>query len=71
MNNLAYYLIQVMAVSGILYSYFHFCLRNKKFHHYNRFYILIALVVSVVVPFLSIPVYIFVQEKTHPWYFKR
>lgn len=63
MNNLAYYLIQVMAVSGILYSYFHFCLRNKKFHHYNRFYILIALVVSVVVPFLSIPVYIFVQEK--------
>jgi hypothetical protein len=51
------YLVQVIIASGILYAYYHFALRNKKFHQYNRFYLLLAAVVSVLVPFLNIPVY--------------
>ena len=57
MKNLLLYLLQVIIASGILYAYYHFALRNKRFHKYNRFYLLIATVVSFAVPFLNIPVY--------------
>lgn len=57
MNQLLFYLLQVIAASGLLYGYYHFALRNKKFHRYNRFYLLIAIVASSLIPFPSIPVY--------------
>jgi len=53
-----YYLLQVIISSGILYGYYHFFLRNNRFHLYNRFYLLAATVVSVIVPLLDIPVYL-------------
>jgi len=46
-----------MAASGILYLYYHFFLRNKKFHQYNRYYLLLAITVSICIPFVSFPVY--------------
>jgi TonB-dependent SusC/RagA subfamily outer membrane receptor len=63
MNNLLYYGLQVIAASGILYGYYHFFLRNKKFHQYNRFYLLAAMLISIVVPFLDIPVYFTNEQK--------
>ena len=57
MKTLLFYLLQVIVTSGILYGYYHFALRNKRFHKYNRFYLLAATVVSMAVPFLNIPVY--------------
>ncbi len=57
MNSLLFYLIQLIIGSGILYGYYHLVLRNKKFHLYNRYYLLAAVVLSIVVPFLNIPVY--------------
>ena len=57
MNPLLSYGIQVIIVSGLLYSYYHFVLRNKKFHRYNRFYLLAAAGLSVLIPMLNIPVY--------------
>ncbi|HEV8508498.1 MAG TPA: M56/M15 family metallopeptidase, partial [Chitinophagaceae bacterium] len=57
MKSLLYYLIQVIACSGILFGYYHFFLRNKQFHIYNRFYLLIAATISILVPFLNIPIY--------------
>src|SRR5687767_4083857 len=57
MNQLLFYLLQVIAASGLLYGYYHFALRNKKFHRYNRFYLLMAVVISSLIPFLNIPVY--------------
>jgi N-acetylmuramoyl-L-alanine amidase len=57
MKSLLYYLIGVITCSGILYGYYHLFLRNKKFHFYNRFYLLIATALSILVPFLNIPVY--------------
>src|SRR5689334_5360216 len=62
MKSLLYYLIQVIACSGILYGYYHLLLRNKKFHVYNRFYLLIATSISVLIPFLNIPVYFTTSE---------
>ena len=56
MKGLLFYLIQVLTCSGILYGYYHLFLRNKKFHVYNRFYLLIAATISILIPFLDIPV---------------
>lgn len=63
MKGLLYYLLQVIICSGILYGYYHFALRNKKFHLYNRFYLLLASLISVVLPFLNIPVYFAVAQE--------
>lgn len=67
MNPLLSYLLQVTGISAILYGYYHIALRNKKFHRYNRFYLLIATVISIVVPFLNIPVY-FTPEENSSFY---
>ena len=64
MKSLLYYLLQMIVASGILYGYYHFVLRNKRFHHYNRFYLLAAMVISIAIPFLNIPVY-FTHEQTN------
>jgi bla regulator protein blaR1 len=62
MNQLLFYLLQVIAASGLLYGYYHFALRNKKFHRYNRFYLMMAVVISSLIPFLNIPVYFSASE---------
>ncbi|TMI63604.1 MAG: hypothetical protein E6H07_12565 [Bacteroidetes bacterium] len=63
MKPLLVYLLQMIIASGILYCYYHFFLRNKNFHRYNRYYLLMAVVISIVIPFLNIPVY-FTNENT-------
>ncbi|MBS1575476.1 MAG: hypothetical protein JST09_09260, partial [Bacteroidetes bacterium] len=57
MKMLFSYLLQLITISGIFNSYYHFFLRNKKFHGYNRFYLLSSLVISILIPFFNIPVY--------------
>ncbi len=64
MNPLLNYVIQVIIVSGLLYSYYHWVLRNKKFHRYNRYYLLGAAVSSILIPLLNIPVYFTEEEAT-------
>lgn len=49
-----YYLLQVLVCSAVLMVYYLLVLRNKKFHQYNRFYLLGVAVVSWVVPLLKI-----------------
>ena len=50
------YLGKVMLCSGILLGYYWLFLRNKRFHHYNRFYLLATLAMSVLLPIIKIPV---------------
>jgi beta-lactamase regulating signal transducer with metallopeptidase domain len=57
MKSIFFYLLQVIVVSAILHGYYYLALRNKKFHHYNRFYLLSATAISILIPFLNIPVY--------------
>jgi N-acetylmuramoyl-L-alanine amidase len=57
MNPLFSYLLQVIAASGLLYGFYHLVLRNNKFHHYNRFYLLISMLLAITIPFLNIPIY--------------
>ena len=49
-------LMKMIACSGTLFGYYWLFLRNKKFHHYNRFYLLAATSMSIVFPFIRIPV---------------
>jgi beta-lactamase regulating signal transducer with metallopeptidase domain len=51
------YFLKAILCSGILFGYYHLFLRNKRFHHYNRFYLLGTLVLSLVLPLFKIPVF--------------
>jgi TonB-dependent SusC/RagA subfamily outer membrane receptor len=47
------YLLKTILVSSIFISYYWLVLRNKKFHYYNRFYLLSASVMSLILPLLN------------------
>jgi TonB-dependent SusC/RagA subfamily outer membrane receptor len=47
------YLLKTILVSSIFVTYYWFALRNKKFHYYNRFYLLTASVISLIIPLLN------------------
>ncbi|RAJ87808.1 TonB family protein [Chitinophaga dinghuensis] len=49
------YFLQVICSSGILYGYYLLALRNKRFHEWNRYYLLLLPIVSLLVPLLKIP----------------
>jgi beta-lactamase regulating signal transducer with metallopeptidase domain len=48
------YCLKAIACSGILYAYYLLFLKDKTFHHYNRFYLLFLVVVSLILPLLKI-----------------
>src|SRR5689334_638935 len=53
------YLLKVIICSGILFLYYHIALRNKRFHYYNRFYLLMSVALSLLLPFLNIALWQF------------
>ena len=54
--NLILFLAKIFSCSGILFGYYWFFLRNKRFHHYNRFYLLAIVLLSLVFPFPDISI---------------
>ena len=56
METVLMYLLKMLICSAILYSYYRVALYNERFHQWNRFYLLLSMILSVVVPFISIPV---------------
>ncbi|HQX42243.1 MAG TPA: hypothetical protein PK779_11830, partial [Niabella sp.] len=61
-----YYLLKLIICSGILYGYYHFFLRNEKFHQYNRFYLLGSVLFSIIVPMIKIPIFFKHEEENNP-----
>lgn len=57
MATLLSYIIKSMVASGLLYTYYQLALRNKKFHGYNRWYLLLTVLISLVIPLVHIPWY--------------
>ena len=55
--DLAYYLLKLVICSGILYLYYLVALRNKLFHQWNRFYLLISVMISLTVPLLHFTIW--------------
>jgi N-acetylmuramoyl-L-alanine amidase len=48
------YLLKSLIVSAVLLFYYWLALRNKRFHYYNRFYLLSAVILSIVLPLLNL-----------------
>ena len=55
MHPVLLYLLKMLLCSGILYGYYRVALYNERFHQWNRFYLLGAMLLSVVVPLIEIP----------------
>lgn len=47
------YLLKSTLISGIFIAYYLVALRDKKFHYYNRFYLLSASIISLIAPLLN------------------
>ena len=60
------FIFKLLLATGLLYGYYQFFLRNQRFHHYNRFYLLGITLISVIIPFLTIPVNLFWGSQQHP-----
>lgn len=54
MLSTAYYFLQVVFCSAVMMGYYWMVLRDKKFHQYNRFYLISVLVLSWIIPLLKI-----------------
>jgi hypothetical protein len=57
MHPLVIYILKSSIASGIFYGYYLLALRNKKFHSYNRFYLLASVAISLVVPVINVNIY--------------
>ncbi|SEW54628.1 M56 family metallopeptidase [Chitinophaga arvensicola] len=55
MTVLLTYLCKVILCSAVLYSYYYIALRNNRFHQWNRYYLLLITMVSLLTPLLHIP----------------
>lgn len=60
------YLLKVILVSGILTGYYWVGLRNKRFHHYNRFYLVGAVLLSWGLPLLNLQWFYITPEPASP-----
>lgn len=47
------YILKTVLISGLFLAYYWIALRDKKFHYYNRFYLLTASIMSLVIPLLK------------------
>ena len=56
MHPVMVYLLKMVICSSILFAYYRFALFNKKFHVWNRFYLLAITGVSILAPFIEIPI---------------
>lgn len=54
---IAYYILKVILCSGILFGYYRIALHNKIFHRWNRFFLLSALIVSLIFPLIKINIW--------------
>ena len=59
MQAILIYLLKVIICSAILFLYYHIALRNKRFHYYNRFYLLMSVALSLLLPILNIALWQF------------
>ncbi|ASW73291.1 antirepressor [Chryseobacterium piperi] len=54
METLLLYFGKVILCSGVMFLYYQLSLKDKTFHHYNRFYLLSAVVLSLLLPLIKI-----------------
>ena len=66
MDILTSYLIKSFIASGVLYIYYLAALKNKKFHFYNRFYLLLSIIISLTISFINFRWLYIVESQNTP-----
>ncbi len=56
------YIIKIIVISGMLLLYYYIGLRNNRFHYYNRFYLLLTVIVSLVLPLIHLQWFTFKSQ---------
>ncbi len=59
LQNIILYTIKVIICSGLFTFYYYAALHNKRFHYYNRFYILMSIALSMLLPLMHLQWFIF------------
>jgi len=54
METVLLYFGKVILCSGVMFLYYQLSLKDKTFHHYNRFYLLSAMLLSLLLPLIKI-----------------
>ena len=54
MQILMFYMLKVVLCSAFLYGYYLAVLKDRQFHHYNRFYLLGVFLISWIIPLIEI-----------------
>lgn len=54
METLLLYFGKVILCSGVTFLYYQLSLKDKTFHHYNRFYLLSAILLSLLLPLIKV-----------------
>lgn len=49
-----FYLGKMILCSGVMFAYYLLFLKDKTFHHYNRFYLLLTVIISLVLPLIKV-----------------
>ncbi|SDD88432.1 M56 family metallopeptidase [Niabella drilacis] len=65
MKSIATYFLQMLLCSGLLYCYYLLFLKNRKLHRFNRFFLLGSLLLSLLVPFIKVPLYISITTESN------
>lgn len=62
-TELLMYLLKSMILSGIFFGYYTLFLKNTIYHAYNRFYLLAAMALSLVIPFFKLSMFTISEEQ--------
>lgn len=54
MESALLYFFKVIVCSGVMFLYYRLSLKDKTFHHYNRFYLLSAMLISLLLPLIKV-----------------
>lgn len=54
MEAFMFYLGKMFLCSGVMFAYYLLFLKDKTFHHYNRFYLLLTVIISLVLPLIKV-----------------
>ena len=63
MNDTFIYLLKSTILSGIFFGYYTLFLKNTIYHVYNRFYLLAAMALSLVIPFFKLSMFTISAEQ--------
>lgn len=61
-----FYLLKSILVTGVLIGYYWLALRNNRFHHYNRFYLLATVLFSLTLPLLKMEWFVITAPSALP-----